>query len=290
MFLTPLISGLTAPIYRLWRRHFQREIVQTIHLPQDGLRDHIIIAGGGRLGSYLAQVMQKLGFSFVIIEQDYRRMEEAKNAGFPVIYGDASQEPVLAAAMPRLARLALITVPNIFSSIGIIRYLKLANPSLHLIVRANDSSQLEQLTDEGVYEIIQPEFEATLEFTRQTLLHLRYSMPYIQRFTDELRRDQNLLIQREDLDDIRTLNLMGQWSNHLDIEWIEIQKGHPLAGLLLKDSKVRVKTGAMIVAVLRQDELLPNPGADFQILAGDYLALMGRPEQLSRYREVCSDI
>jgi CPA2 family monovalent cation:H+ antiporter-2 len=50
MVLTPFISGLTEPLYSLRKRWFKHEPLQTVHLPQVGLRDHVVIAGGGRGG------------------------------------------------------------------------------------------------------------------------------------------------------------------------------------------------------------------------------------------------
>ena len=86
MLLTPFVSGLAAPIYAWRKRRFQQEPLQTINLPQTGLHDHIVIAGGGGVGQYVAHVLQRLGLGFVLLELDYRRVEQAK-AGLPIILG-----------------------------------------------------------------------------------------------------------------------------------------------------------------------------------------------------------
>ncbi len=74
MVMTPIISGLTTPLYALIRKRFKSEPIQTINIPEAGLKDHIIIAGGGRVGAYIAQVLQRLNLDFVIIELDSRRV------------------------------------------------------------------------------------------------------------------------------------------------------------------------------------------------------------------------
>src|SRR6056297_1538143 len=76
MLFTPLVSGLTAPLYRLRTRMFKNEPVQTINLPDTDLHNHVVIAGGGRIGVYVGQVLQRLGLAFVIIEIDYRRVTQ----------------------------------------------------------------------------------------------------------------------------------------------------------------------------------------------------------------------
>ena len=83
MIMTPLVSGLTAPLYALRKRWFKQEPLQTINLPKTGLNGHVVIAGGGRVGQHVAQVLQRLELAFVIIEMDYRRVEQVKKAGFP---------------------------------------------------------------------------------------------------------------------------------------------------------------------------------------------------------------
>ncbi|RJP80532.1 MAG: portal protein, partial [Desulfobacteraceae bacterium] len=46
MFLTPFISGLTAPLYALRNRWGKPHSFQTVNIPEEGLKDHLIIAGG----------------------------------------------------------------------------------------------------------------------------------------------------------------------------------------------------------------------------------------------------
>ena len=113
MFLTPFVSGATTPIYARIRARAKREPLQTINLPQAGLHDHVILAGGGRVGSHVAEVLQRLDLTFVIVELDYRRIEFARELGYPVVYGDATHEVVLEAAGLKHACLVVITTPAI---------------------------------------------------------------------------------------------------------------------------------------------------------------------------------
>ena len=70
MLLTPLLSGFTGPLHALRQRWFPIEPVQTVNLPKAGLHGHVVIAGGGRVGQYVAQVLQRMGLAFVIVELD----------------------------------------------------------------------------------------------------------------------------------------------------------------------------------------------------------------------------
>ena len=190
MVLTPFISGLTAPLYALRRRWFKHEPLQTINLPQTGLRDHVIIAGGGRVGQYVAQVLQRLDLAFVLVELDYRRVQQIKTASFPLVYGDASQAIVLEAAGIKHARLLLITAPAMVIVQTLIEQACQLNPTLHIVARAESIEHIKTMRDHGVYEVVQPEFEAGLEITRQALLHLDIPLADIEQLTDTVRREQ----------------------------------------------------------------------------------------------------
>ena len=86
MVLTPLISGQTARIYAMKKRWFRREALESSNIPESGFNRHVIIAGGGRVGFQIAQVLKRLSMHFVVIELDYRRFEQAREAGMSAVY------------------------------------------------------------------------------------------------------------------------------------------------------------------------------------------------------------
>ena len=111
MVLTPLLSGLTAPIYALCGRWIKSVPLEPVHFPKRDLKDHLVIAGGGRVGRYVAGILQRMGIPFIIVEWNSRRVDELKALGFPVLFGDAEKEIILDAAEVGKARLLLITTP-----------------------------------------------------------------------------------------------------------------------------------------------------------------------------------
>jgi CPA2 family monovalent cation:H+ antiporter-2 len=133
MVLTPFVSGLTTPLYAWRKRRFKQEPLQTINLPAEELHNHVVIAGGGRVGQYVAEVLQRFGLAFVIIELDYQRVEQAKKANLPLIFGDATQPVVLEAAGIEHARLVLITTPEIITTRTIVDQVRNLQPALHIV-------------------------------------------------------------------------------------------------------------------------------------------------------------
>jgi len=248
MFLTPFMTRLSDPIYQYVRKRKKLDIVQTINLPEEGLKDHIIIAGGGKVGFNLAKTLQKLNLKFVIIEQNYSVVENVKDAGFPVIFGDAEQEVVLEAAKLHSAKLFLITIPwmtvtNIISDL-IIKLEK----EIHIVARAESIEHINQLHEKGVYQVVQPELEASLEFNRQALLHLNIPVSQIQRFTEEIRKKYYTPLYSSELS-YEIIKKMENTANLLDLNWFEIEENSKLDDTTISGADIRNKTGVSVVAV-----------------------------------------
>jgi len=63
MVLTPLVSSQTARLYALKKRWFRHEPLESENIPEAGLRSHVVIVGGGRVGFQVARVLDRLGRS-----------------------------------------------------------------------------------------------------------------------------------------------------------------------------------------------------------------------------------
>ena len=74
--------------------------------------------------------------------------------------------------------------------------------------------------------------------------------------------------------------VMGQ----LSVEWLRVGAGSPLAGRTIQESAIRKRTGASVIAILRDGRPLPNPGPGDEIRAGDTLMVVGDRQQVQRFR------
>jgi len=283
MVLTPFVSGQTASLYAL-RRRFGHEPLESANLPDDALREHVVIAGGGVVGFLVARTIQDLGLPFVVIELDARRVEEAKRAGMPVIYGDASHEIVLGAAAIARACLLLVTTPGIVVTRAIVSRAKMLNPALDIVARASDAELVPILQELAIREIVVPRFEAGLEMTRQALRHLRIPATEIQRRTESLRQD--LFQPTGDLAaDYATLGQLRSAEDQFELEWVRLPETSRLAGRTIGAAEIRHRTGASIVGILREGQLTTNPGPDCLLEAEDLLAVIGTATARDRFRQ-----
>ncbi len=191
MLLTPFISGMTTPLYALARRFIKPLKLKPLHFPKSDLKDHIVIAGGGRVGMHVANVLHHSGIPFVILEQNSRRGEEVKTCKYPIIFGDAGKGIILEAAALRKAKLLLITTPVAVVSLGIIAQAQKINPDIHIIARAEGVEEMKALYKKGATYVVQPEFEASLEIINQTFLNLGISANEMKIITEEARKELN---------------------------------------------------------------------------------------------------
>ncbi len=61
----------------------------------------------------------------------------------------------------------------------------------------------------------------------------------------------------------------------VSIDWIPVPAGWACAGQTIREIGVRNRTGASIVAVLRNDETYPSPDPEFRIQPGDTVVVVG---------------
>jgi TrkA domain protein len=73
---------------------------------------------------------------------------------------------------------------------------------------------------------------------------------------------------------------------NLIIEWISLEKGSPLINKSIKESEIRKKTGASVVAIIRGDLTITNPSPDEILREGDIIVLVGNKQQIEKFYEV----
>lgn len=72
----------------------------------------------------------------------------------------------------------------------------------------------------------------------------------------------------------------------LSIEWITLPFGSPSVGASIADGSFRTRTGASIVAVIREGSTVPAPGPDFVFASGDVVVAVGTPQGLEHVRDL----
>jgi CPA2 family monovalent cation:H+ antiporter-2 len=117
------------------------------------------------------------------------------------------------------------------------------------------------------------------------LLHLKLSAPEIERFTDAVRQELYAPLY-EGRTDYQTLAQLQSAQRQLELNWVTLPAGSPLVGRTIGELHIRTRTGASIVALLSEETLTPNPGADQQLAAGDNVLMLGSQTQVAKFEEL----
>jgi monovalent cation:H+ antiporter-2, CPA2 family len=192
---------------------------------------------------------------------------------------------VLEAAGIEDAHLLLITTPTISITESIASHVRHIRPELHIVARAEGIEQMNALHELGVYEVVQPEFEAGLEITRQALLHLDIPTSEIQRFTDAIRRELYAPLYTLH-GNYQTVAELQDAQRLLELNWISLRAHSPLVEQTIRQAHIRSRTGASVVAILRDGVLMANPDIDQSFAVNDRVAVLGDHQQLARFKEL----
>ncbi len=127
------------------------------------LKDHIIIAGFGRVGQIVARISDAAGIPYIGIDLDPDRVLKCRKGGMNVFFGDASQIEILKTVGAKRAKAAAITIDLPEQANKILSALNEYVPRLQIFVRARDLLHSRQLKNEGVTAAVPETIEASLQ-------------------------------------------------------------------------------------------------------------------------------
>ncbi|HNY10050.1 MAG TPA: cation:proton antiporter [Candidatus Wallbacteria bacterium] len=285
MFISPFLSMLTTPIYAMRKKKNMEDSFQSYNFNSDMENERIIIAGGGGMGSYVGSALKELGYDHVIIELDFKNIEKLKAIGCPAIYGDASQVNVLEAAGAKRSSMLIVTIPSVMISSQVIESVKLINPEIKIIVRAENTDYAIELMGKNIFSAIQPDFETGLEMIRKSLFHLGMSPAGIQNFIDRLNDDRvKKIIGVENFH--RNIDSFKNATALFRMRWFEIPDGSGADGKSIREMDIRKKTGISIVGIYSAEKFQPNPDPAYILKCNDLLAVIGEQNNLNNFDDL----
>jgi monovalent cation:H+ antiporter-2, CPA2 family len=139
------------------------------HVDEEGLRDHVVVIGYGRVGAPVAEELAIHGVPHVVVEQTRERAEALRQRGLPVIYGDATRPEVLAEAHLERARLIVVAAPDAFQTRAILALARRLNPTVDVIMRTHSDDERVFLEANGAERALVGERELAVSLTRHAL-------------------------------------------------------------------------------------------------------------------------
>ena len=127
--------GLSAVLTR-WQR-LPDEVVAPVTL-----RDHVVLAGYGRVGHAIAARLRAQNVPFVVIEQNREALKDLEGSDVPFVFGDATNKEILARARPENARLLILATPDVLHAKRVLELVREVNPKIDSAVRTHSEEEL----------------------------------------------------------------------------------------------------------------------------------------------------
>jgi len=131
---------------------------------------HVILAGFGRSGQSVATLLSDEKLPWYALDLDPERVQEAQAAGSSVSYGDAGRREALIAAGINRASALVITFADTRAALKVLHLVHELAPSLPVIVRSHDDSDLELLRQAGATEVVPEALESSLMLASHALV------------------------------------------------------------------------------------------------------------------------
>ena len=161
MALTPLTASAESRFRK--RRGSEKHLHHVGGVEHAAGRRHVIVAGFGRVGRRVVNVLTAGGVPYLGLDADPDRVAHARSDGVEVFYGDASRLDVLKAAGAGQAAALVVTLDQREAAERLVAVIRQHFPELPIYVRAIDKKHCEQLRKVGATVVISEMLEVGLQ-------------------------------------------------------------------------------------------------------------------------------
>ena len=261
-------------------------MMQSLQLTQIATRTmaaqkHVIIAGFGRSGQSLATLLTDEKVPYQALDLDPERVREAQAAGANVSYGDAARRESLVAAGIYRASAMVITYANTASALKILHQVHELAPSLPVIVRCHDDSELDALKKAGATEVVPESLEASLMLASHAMVMmgvpLRRVVHRVQAVRDERYASMRGFFHGlSDADDD---------PEHLFVRLHSVPLPEGAGAIGKRIGELELEQVGAEVALLRRGRQRLEANHESVLAEGDVVVLRGSAEAVSRAEE-----
>jgi CPA2 family monovalent cation:H+ antiporter-2 len=280
MLITPLFVAVSSNVSTwitsrklLARVQAMREHGESLNL-NDRKIDHVIIIGFGVNGKNLTLVLKELEVPYTILELNSQTVLNMRKQGEPIFYGDGTSQEILHKLGIKRAKAVVISISDPAATRKIVITARKMNPELFIVVKTRYIAEVEDLLECGADEVIPAEFETSIElFCR--ILHF-YQMPkgLIGQYAEQFRKNHySMFIKGETQKKLfhDTLALMPD----VHYESFVVKKNSPAIDASIRSLDIQNTTGALVIAVRRDNKTLRGLTPDFEFQKGDIVFLIG---------------
>lgn len=222
------------------------------------IRDHFIVCGFGRMGSFITEQLHERGIPFVVVEIKPETQEKVIQLGYLMVPGDATDEVILDAAGIQTARGLVAVLDTDAENLYTVLTARELRPDLEVVARASDDAAQKKLMRAGATRVISPYKIGGMRMVMGML------KPAVTSFLEVVADHKDMSIE---------------------IEEIPVGEHSPYTGKPLVETDIRRDLDLIVIAVEKRDgEMVFNPGPQTVVDAHDTLIIMGRKEDLAACR------
>lgn len=140
----------------------------------------VIIAGFGRFGQIIGRFLSGQGIKITVLEKDPDQIELLRKFGNKGYFGDASRLDLLRSAGAEKARMLVIAVDDVNTSLDIARLAREHFPNLALFARARNRRHTHELHKIGVNYFKRETFDSSLAMAQDIMVFLGKSAAEMQ--------------------------------------------------------------------------------------------------------------
>ena len=283
MMATPFLIHLARPFAERLAGLLGR--ADRAHGPPDAdaaerLKDHTVIVGYGLAGRYLARVLKAAGIPTVVCEQNAQLVQQARDDGIAVVFGDGTRHAVLDHVRLHQARTIVFAISSPTEERRGVALARDINPTMRIVVRTRYIRSIDELRTLGATDVVVEEFEASLELFAKALESYEIPINRIWKEVESVRTEHYGLLRGTAAPDLR-LDALKHLAIHDALELVEVEEGSPAIGASATTLELRRRTGAVQIAVVRDGKPIYHRESDFHYRAGDTVVLVGDTNSLS---------
>jgi CPA2 family monovalent cation:H+ antiporter-2 len=280
MVLSPLIIRHNRRITRVILRETGNPQTEAMRQERVTLaaadREHVVICGFGRVGQNIARVLEQSGFEYIALDVDPYRIRTGRQAGDPVVYGDAGQVKVLENVGLAHASVVVITFANPDVALRILRSVRELRADVPILVRTQDDTKLTELQAAGATEVVPETFEASLMLLSHLLLLVKLPVGAVLRTINDIRSHRYSML-RQYFRDAGEEHLDETHAFREELHSVILPPHAWAVGRSITDLKER-GSHATVNAVRRDGIVGRDPGPDTVFKEGDVVVVYGTPE------------
>ncbi|MBL8460993.1 MAG: cation:proton antiporter, partial [Thauera sp.] len=203
MLIVVGVSMLAAPVIARLGQSLGDRIDRRIAPPAEAddaelgeLGGHVIIAGYGRVGQLVGQMLEEQGVGYVAIENNAQLIAHQRKAGVPLVFGDASRPELLRKLRLDQARAVVLTMDHTAAAIHAVHGIRRMVPMMRIIARARDEKHALLLREAGASVVVPETLESSLKLTGWVLETLGIPPDAALRLV-ELERERRIVALRD---------------------------------------------------------------------------------------------